>query len=205
MRLRMLLYVLSATIITVGCSPAVKMNASETSNSAETVRFRCDRVNEGVSLNLCTSDPVTLRALLMQGFELYLCRANDTTVVMLPSAYDVSDKIEHHPGEVKATVQNSREKRPDMRPLVAALNEVGYLLSVNNEKRVVLDSYEVSINPEMGELSYDILVPDQYLPGQKFQDDSVVSSRLKDDRVGRIRRQRILEPQSGQQTPAVWC
>ena len=122
-------------------------------------------VDDGIQLTLETSDPVALRTLLMQGFQLHLYGVEkDTTVVAFPSAKDVGDKIAHHPGEVKATIQGAIEKRPDMRPLVAALNKADVRISKNGLHPVSLqEGYEVSINPSNGMLSYSVIVPDSYI------------------------------------------
>lgn len=122
-------------------------------------------VDDGIQLTLETSDPIALRTLLMQGFQLYLYGIKtDTTIVTFPSAKDVGDKIAHHPGEVKATLQGEKEKRPDMRPLVAALNKADAMVSKNGLHPVSLqEGYEVSINPSNGMLSYSVIVPDSYI------------------------------------------
>lgn len=122
-------------------------------------------INDGIQLTLETSDPVALRTLLMQGFQLHLYGIKtDTTVVAFPSAKDVSDKIVHHPGEVKATIQGEREKRPDMRPLVAALNKADVTVSKNGSHPISLqEEHEVSISPSNGMLSYSVIVPDSYI------------------------------------------
>lgn len=122
-------------------------------------------VDDGIQLTLETSDPVALRTLLMQGFQLYLYGIKtDTTIVTFPSAKDVGDKIAHHPGEVKATLQGEKEKRPDMRPLVAALNKTDVMVAKNGLHPVLLqEGYEVSINPSNGMLSYSVVVPYNYI------------------------------------------
>lgn len=122
-------------------------------------------VDEGLLLVLETSDPVALRTLLMQGFQLRLYGVKtDTVVVSFPSAKDVSDKITHHPGEVKATIQGEREKRPDMRPLVAALNKADVLVSRNGSNAKTLKGgHEVSINPANGMLTYSVMLPDDFV------------------------------------------
>lgn len=122
-------------------------------------------VEDGIQLSLETSAPIALRTLLMQGFQLYLYgEKTDTTIVAFPSAKDVSDKISHHPGEVKATLQGEKEKRPDMRPLVAALNKANVIVTKIGLHPVSLKKgYEVSINPSNGVLSYSVIVPYNYI------------------------------------------
>lgn len=146
------------------------------------ISLQCEGTDGGVQLSLQTADPVALRTLLMQGFQLYVCGAtSDTTEVSFPSARTVSSLISHHPGEVKATVQGEREKRPDMRPLVAALNKAAVVISRNG---LVCDSlrdgYEVSINPSDGTLSYQIILPENYVAEGKY---SIILKSQPDQRV----------------------
>jgi len=114
---------------------------------------------DGLILTIETADPVALRTLLMQGFQLHTYNNIDTTTVIFPSAKDVSDKISHHPGEVKATLQNEREKRPDLRPLVSALNNANVLLVYNNDTTLLQKKHEVKVNPSTGVLSYMFVLP----------------------------------------------
>lgn len=132
-------------------------------------------VENGLQLSLKTSDPIALRTLLMQGFQLYLYGIKtDTTIIEIPSAKDVSNKIDHHPGEVKATLQGEKEKRPDMRPLVAALNKLHVIVTKKGLHPVSLqEEFEVSINPSNGMLSYSVIVPYNY-----FIDDGNVVTLL---------------------------
>lgn len=127
-------------------------------------------VDDGTQLILETSDPVALRTLLMQGFQLHLYGVNtDTTIIKFPSAKDVGDKIAHHPGEVKATLQGEREKRPDMRPLVAALNKADVLVSRKDSRAIALqEGHEVSINPSNGMLTYSITISNDFVIEEDF-------------------------------------
>lgn len=129
------------------------------------ITLNCTDTENGTHLTLETSDPVALRTLLMQGFQLQLYGvATDTTIVAFPSAKDVGNKITHHPGEVKATIQGEREKRPDMRPLVAALNEADVLVSRNGLGTISLQKeHDVSINPSNGMLSYNVIIPNDFV------------------------------------------
>lgn len=117
--------------------------------------------DHGIHLTLETSDPIALRTLLMQGFQMQLYGTQtDTVVVAFLSAKDVNDKISHHPGEVKATVQGEKEKRPDMRPLVAAINAADVYVSKKGISPAPLKSnHKVMINPANGTLSYSVVIP----------------------------------------------
>ncbi len=158
---------------------------------------------DGVLLSLGTSDPVALRTLLMQGFQLYLYGKNtDTTIVAFPSAKDVGDKIDHHPGEVKATIQGNQEKRPDMRPLIAALNKADISVSKNGLQPIQLqEGHEVSIDPSNGMLSYSVTIPNDYVINGKYdvtllsQPDADMNEKGEFDGQGYVSRSAENRPQ----------
>lgn len=159
-----ILWVLLYIITSCSTSSNISKCTVPFSDKGEITLNRADAEN-GIHLTLETSDPVALRTLLMQGFQLRLYGVTtDTTIVAFPSAKDVGNKITHHPGEVKATIQGEREKRPDMRPLVAALNKAGVIVSKNGLHPVSLrEEHEVSINPSNGMLSYNVIIPNDYV------------------------------------------
>lgn len=77
---------------------------------------------------------------------------------------DENSSVDLSRDKVKATIQGEIEKRPDMRPLVAALNKADVRISKNGLHPVSLqEGYEVSINPSNGMLSYSVIVPDSYI------------------------------------------
>lgn len=124
----------------------------------------------GVKFRIETSDPVALRTLMMQGFVLQIIGTlsdttiADTTIITFPSARDVSKQIEHHPGEVKATFDGNKEKRPDIRPLVTALRNADVCISKTGLRMIsVHDNNDVSVNPTNGVLSYSVEVPSDYM------------------------------------------
>lgn len=120
-----------------------------------------NEIKDGLDFNLETSDPVALRALLMQGFRLCITKSgiDDTVSLSFPSAKDVSRNIEHHPGEVKATLDKNNEKRPDLRPLVAALNDAEVVITDNKDNHVPLPCHSMEVNASTGTLAYKFIVP----------------------------------------------
>lgn len=154
-------------LMVVGCSLTNNFNQSivKFDNHGE-LSLTYDENSEGYNFVLETSDPVALRTLLMQGFKLHvLSNVSDTTTVSFPSAKDVSNDMEHHPGEVKATIQNKREKRPDIRPLLAALNKANVSIKHKGGTTSLDSGYNVSVSPSNGVLSYELIVPTQYVNG----------------------------------------
>lgn len=114
---------------------------------------------EEITLTVSTMDPVALRTLIMQGFNLSICENNsDTIYAVYPSAKDVEQSIKHHPGEVKATIKDNHERRPDLRPVISALNNSKIKL-INRNDTATIDDLHVTIDTGSGELSYTINIP----------------------------------------------
>ena len=129
------------------------------------ITLKRKEANEAVGFRIETSDPVALRTLMMQGFSLQMLGSkSDTTIIIFPSARDVSNQIEHHPGEVKASLDGDKEKRPDIRPLVTALRNADVRITKTGLRIIsVEDNHDVSINPANGVLSYSVEVPCDYM------------------------------------------
>jgi len=114
------------------------------------------------TIMVSTSDPVVLRTFMMQGFSLAVSGQYAYTV-SIPSAKDVESEISHHPGEVKATIQGNVEKRPDIRPVLEALNKVDAHIYTKAGKKVgKAKDFSVNINPNTGVLTYKIELANTY-------------------------------------------
>ena len=129
------------------------------------ITLKRTEAKDAIGFRIEISDPVALRTLMMQGFSLQMLGTkSDTTIIVFPSAKDVNNQIEHHPGEVKATLDGEKEKRPDIRPLVAALKKADVRVAKSGLRMLsVADNHDVSINPASGVLSYSIEVPCDYI------------------------------------------
>lgn len=117
--------------------------------------------NANFSFTVSTVDPVVLRTLIMQGASLDF-RGQYAYSVKIPCAKDVEKAISHHPGEVKATIQGDNEKRPDIRPILEALNKVDVFIYAQGKKVGKVKKFNVSINQETGQLLYTIILPNIY-------------------------------------------
>lgn len=117
--------------------------------------------NANSSFTVSTADPVVLRTFIMQGFSLDF-RGQYAYSVKVPCAKDVEKAISHHPGEVKATMQGANEKRPDIRPVLEALNKVNVFIYAKGKKVGKVKKFSVSIEPATGQLLYSITLPNIY-------------------------------------------
>lgn len=117
--------------------------------------------NANSSFTVSTANPVVLRTFIMQGFSLDF-RGQYAYLVKVPCAKDVEKAISHHPGEVKATMQGANEKRPDIRPVLEALNKVDVFIYAKGKKVGKVKKFNVSIEPATGQLLYSITLPNIY-------------------------------------------
>lgn len=117
--------------------------------------------NANFSFTVSTVDPVVLRTFIMQGFSLNFS-GQYAYSVKVPCAKDVENAITHHPGEVKATMQGDNEKKPDIRPILEALNKVDVFIYAKGKKAGKVKKFNVSINQETGQLLYTITLPNIY-------------------------------------------
>lgn len=157
-----LLQTLMLVSLFTGCSTAKTLTpAKQTLNKSKVeMSYSVDKSTNTITVS--TSDPVVLRTFIMQGFSLSLSGKLAYTV-KIPSAKDVESKINHHPGEVKATMQGDSEKRPDIRPVIEALNKVDATIYSKAGKKVgKTKNFTVSINPRTGILSYKITLSNSY-------------------------------------------
>lgn len=150
------------TIAVCSCSAGKHVIAYEQTQNKQNVSVVYQVCDNGQSIvSVSTTDPIALRTLIMQGFSLTISGAKKYTVE-IPSAKDVEGNISHHPGEVKATVQGSQEKRPDIRPVIEALNKVDAQILANGKKVGTAKSFKTAIDPTTGTLSYTITLAKVY-------------------------------------------
>lgn len=152
-----------AVLALCGCSTQKQEVATfKQSQEKQNVTMAFDvNKNANFSFTVSTADPVMLRTFMMQGFDL-IFKGKYEYIVKAPSAKDVEDAVSHHPGEVKATVQGEQEKRPDVRPVLEALNKTDVFIYLNGKKAGKVKKFDVSIDPESGVLTYAITLPNIY-------------------------------------------
>ncbi len=157
-----LLQLLSLVLVLNGCSATKVLLPSEQSLTKSKVEMTYIVDRSTNSIEVSTSYPIVLRTFIMQGFSLSI-NGQYAYTVKIPSAKDVESSISHHPGEVKATMQDNAEKRPDIRPVLEALNKVDALIySIKGEKIGKAKNFTVGINPQTGLLTYKISLSSTY-------------------------------------------
>lgn len=149
------------SLLSVSCATAEQLSPSQQSVVKENIKVDFEVSQNANTIKVSTSDPIVLRTFIMQGFSLII-NGQYAYTVNVPSARSVENKISHHPGEVKATMQGNHEKRPDVRPVLEALNKVTVNILQEDKSVGETDYFNVSIEPSTGILTYVIKLPNEY-------------------------------------------
>lgn len=150
------------TLAVCSCSARKQVIAYEQTQNKQNVSVLYQVCDNGQSIvSVSTTDPIALRTLIMQGFTLNMSGVKNYTI-LIPSAKDVEGSISHHPGEVKATMQGNQQKRPDIRPVIEALNKVDAQIFANGKKVGSAKSFKTVIDPSTGTLSYSVTLSKVY-------------------------------------------
>lgn len=123
-------------------------------------------------INLSVAHPTLQMRFLMQKASLYIDpsgKRRKNYEVALPSAFDVKDEIEAVARPEGKTVQ---EGRPDIRPLISALNKKGAeLRHVNTSTSLGYQRFHVEIDQNTDVLNYYVLLPKDLLMQDKKLSD----------------------------------
>ena len=136
-------------------------NDLETINHEEGISMDAYRLADTLFVNIVTDNPTNQLSFLMQGLSICMkdtASANELFVVNLPNAQMVKRKVKHHPNEVKAMLKNdSSEIRPDLQPLISALNDTTSVL----KKDTVLQScnHIITLDRENGVITIRVSIP----------------------------------------------
>lgn len=111
-------------------------------------------------ISLETDNPKAQMSFLMQGLRIEMLNpySEVTAILIVPNASDVRSKIQHHPNEVKAMHRGGKDEvRPDLLPLVSALNtELADIYIGDTIKERC--KHHIKIDKEHGNLSFSIIV-----------------------------------------------
>ena len=126
---------------------------------------------DSIVMQVTTYDIETQLTMLMQGLTLQVMQA-DTLTLSFPSAQMVRHKVRRHPNEVKASLSGSHQPtgmgrddingvvRPDVQPLVAALNDTTATIGSGGVVRPSRN-FSIDVNRETAVMVFRIAVPKQ--------------------------------------------
>lgn len=127
---------------------------------ADSINASANINKDTLQISLNTSNPKVQMSFLMQGLRIEMLNSCSevTATLIVPNASDVRNKILHHPNEVKAMHKGGKDEvRPDLLPLVSALNtELADIYIGDTIKERC--KHHIKIDKEHGNLSFSIIV-----------------------------------------------
>lgn len=127
---------------------------------------------DSISIKLTALKIETQLAFLMQGLNISVLQ-EDTLTLSFPSALVVRDRVKRHPNEVKAELSSTKGRRigndsinqvirPDVQPLVAALNDTTANLKHQNTN-IDIRTFEIDVDVENELMTFSIHFSKKYI------------------------------------------
>jgi len=127
---------------------------------------------DSISIKLTALKIETQLAFLMQGLNISVLQ-EDTLTLSFPSALVVRDRVKRHPNEVKAELSSTKDRRigndtinhvvrPDVQPLVAALNDTTAILK-HKGTNIYIRSFKIEVDVEKELMTFTIHFPKKYI------------------------------------------
>lgn len=133
----------------------------------DSVKIEVLELGDSLEFRLTSFQVETQLTFLMQGLDICVIQP-DTMMMSFPSAAMVRKKVKRHPNEVKAVLESQRRQRtgqdsinhvvrPDVQPLVAALNDTTASCSYQNQKSATR-SFKIDVDREKTLMSFSIRI-----------------------------------------------
>lgn len=127
---------------------------------------------DSISIKLTALKIETQLAFLMQGLNISVLQ-EDTLTLSFPSALVVRDRVKRHPNEVKAELSSTKGRRigndsinqvirPDVQPLVAALNDTTANLKHQNTN-IDIRTFKIDVDVEKELMTFSIHFSKKYI------------------------------------------
>lgn len=127
---------------------------------------------DSISIKLTASKIETQLTFLMQGLNISVLQ-EDTLTLSFPSALVVRDRVKRHPNEVKAELSSTKGRRigndsinqvirPDVQPLIAALNDTTATLK-NQSTNIDIRSFKIEVDVEKEQMTFSIRFSKKYI------------------------------------------
>ena len=147
--------------------------------------------HDSVEISVTAYRIETQLTFLMQGLNIIIERP-DTLTLSFPSAPMVRSKVKRHPNEVKAVLESQRKRqgaghdsinhvvRPDVLPLVAALNDTTATISHHGTTEAA-HGFKINVNRENAVMVFSIKVPTFYIDTKETKLDLCLYSTPEDE------------------------
>ncbi len=155
------------TIVVLLASSSCFMWGQPTNNPYEDdITTSAKIASNSLQLSITTNNPKVQMSFLMQGVNINIKDTTNTYALSfhLPCAKDVREKMLHHPNEVKAMHKhNDLEVRPDLQPLISALNGIPAQIT-NNDSIISNCKHYIYLDKETGRMSFTISLSMETMP-----------------------------------------
>lgn len=143
----------------------------------DSIDVKCTEQHDSVELRITAYKIETQLTFLMQGLNI-LIEQPDTVTFIFPSASMVRSKVKRHPNEVKAVLDSGQKQqatgrdsinhvvRPDVLPLVAALNDTTATLSHHSTTEAT-HGFKIDVDRGNAIMVFSIKVPANYVDTNK--------------------------------------
>lgn len=153
----------SLKLIIIICVLSLKTAWGQHTNitNADSITICAREISDSLQISIMTDNPKVQISFLMQGVIVNIEDTTNTNVLSfhLPCAKDVQDIIRHHPNEVKAMYKhNNVEVRPDLQPLISALNEIPAQID-NNDSIIGNCKHHIYLDKETGSTTFTLYIP----------------------------------------------
>ena len=142
--------------------------------------------HDSVEIQITVYKIETQLTFLMQGLNIRI-EQPDTVTLSFPSAPMVRNKVKRHPNEVKAVLESQRKRqgaghdsinhvvRPDVLPLVAALNDTTATMSAHGSAEAS-HGFNIDVDRENAVMVFSIKVPACYIDTKEAKLDLCIYS-----------------------------
>lgn len=148
-------YILTVLCLLCGCC-----NAQQTKTLSDSLTLKIEVFDDSLCLNIGTDNPKFQMSFLMQGLTItmYDTIKQDSIKIVFPNARMVKHKVQRHPNEVKAmTNGRGSEKRPDLQPLISALNDTTIIVSYDKD-HILLPTTNIMLDRERETLEFSVCI-----------------------------------------------
>lgn len=129
----------------------------------DSIEVKALQKDDSITLQLTAYQIETQLTFLMQGVNFTIVQP-DTLTMSFPSAAMVRNKVRRHPNEVKAVLEMQRKQhpgqdsihhvvRPDVQPLIAALNDTTATICYQSDK-VSTHDYQIYVDRESAIMTF---------------------------------------------------
>lgn len=154
-------------------------------NKADSIDVIVVEDEDTISIKLTAFKIETQLAFLMQGLNINVVQ-KDTLTLSFPSAAIVRNKVNRHPNEVKAELSSTRAGkigndsinqviRPDVQPLVVALNETTAILK-QQSINIPIHSFRIGVDVENELMTFTIKFHKKYILDNSDKISLIISS-----------------------------